>query len=148
MEGMEGYLVRVDVTGEGRVEVGEAVFEGLGGGVDLVGVNDVLVGLHLNKIKKSILGGDRTHNPQIRSLMRCPLRHEDVNSEVLATSSFRAQLTKDSPSACRSCLCPRTHSSAHASKGVSLSLCQVRPTTRCIGAQRSASVFIFIIAFK
>ena len=27
--------------------------------------------------KNNISGGIRTHNPQIRSLVRCPLRHED-----------------------------------------------------------------------
>ena len=39
--------------------------------------------------KKVINGGTRTHNPQIRSLMRYPLRHADLDNSLVAIFSFK-----------------------------------------------------------
>ena len=44
------------------------------------------------KRKNSISGGTRTHNPQIRSLVRCPLRHEDKLALLFAFIKLNTQI--------------------------------------------------------
>ena len=41
------------------------------------------------RMKKVINGGTRTHNPQIRSLMRYPLRHAGLDINLAAILAFK-----------------------------------------------------------
>ena len=42
-------------------------------------------------MKKVINGGTRTHNPQIRSLMRYPLRHADLIEVLVPVFTLKAE---------------------------------------------------------
>ena len=45
-------------------------------------------------MKKVINGGTRTHNPQIRSLMRYPLRHADLIEVLAPISTVKAKMAR------------------------------------------------------